>query len=148
MPKEPSQCFLTLMRMGAPNGMPYYFAVLEALLEGRPERPPRARPPRARLAPQAGASSKEACALSKVVDEADGHSLWPAVATALAGILAPSVFMHRVRPLRSRIGSEGALELVAPDKLTAEWVDARLGRRIQEALELVVPEPPVWRVLA
>jgi hypothetical protein len=133
---------------GMPNGMPYCFAILEALLAGRPEPPPQIQRSRERaaLALEAPASSARICAQG-VTDETDGHPLWPAVATALAGMLAPSVYAHRVRPLRSHCGSDGALELVALDSSTARWIAARLGRQIDEALHSTLADPPAWRVV-
>ena len=134
---------------GTANGMPYCFAVLEALLENRPEPPEEARPRvrRAVLVSGSATSPEPACPLSEATAELEEHPLWPAVMTALAGMLAPAVFVGRVKPLRSRIGSDGALEIVARESATARWVKARLGHRIQEAMDLAAPEPPIWRVI-
>jgi hypothetical protein len=134
---------------GAPNAMPYCFAVLEALLEGRPKPTLEAWPrmKRAVLVPQPSIPKDSVAPAAEAADQIDSHPLWPAVMASLAGTLAPSVFAQRVSPLRSRIGNDGALEIVALDDSMARWVEISLGRRVQEAIELAAPDPPAWRVV-
>jgi hypothetical protein len=135
--------------VGSPNGMPYCFAVLEALVEDRQEPPvTRARHGRQQSANRRWIAPVDVPVTSVQADEpCAGHPLWPSVLETLAGTLAPSVFTHRVKPLRSRAGDDGALEIVAPDGLAASWITSQLGRRIQEALEGMASEAPIWRVI-
>lgn len=136
---------------GGPNGMPYFFATLEALLHKppagsdsacAPSRAPRLsdRPRRPRVAghaspPLLADPSAAGGAMGASARPMDEHPLWADLLDDLAQVLAPTIFAERVAPLTARTGPEGTLIVVAPTPFARFWVERQLGRQIRVALQ-------------
>jgi hypothetical protein len=119
---------------GRPNGMPYFFASLEAALAP----PPRFRQTRRRCpanAPRPHATLPAALATPPARDPIDsGIRAWDLVRSALRESLAPAVYTQHVQPLQARLDSDGVLVLQTQSVFARAWVESRLRSRMEEIL--------------
>jgi hypothetical protein len=139
---------------GGPNGMPYFFAVLQRLIVTRhaalassalhslprsatrdacQRRRPGHTPHAEQAAPVPAVREPVDCPLPSSEHPAH-HALWPEVLATLQDCLAPAIFTARVRPLLTTTGAGGELIVLASTPFLRLWLERQLHRRIQDAV--------------